>query len=140
MPGPICYCGRRSCVETIISGPALEQYYFQQTGSILPLEKIRERIDIDAAAVATIDRLVRYFGKAVAAVINILDPEIIILGGGVSHIDLLYSRGPEEIRKHVFNDRLETRIVRNVLGDSAGVYGAALLTAEFDSDAGDIPL
>lgn len=135
LPGPQCYCGRRACVETVISGPALEQYYFQQTGKKLSLDKIRERIDIDAEANATIDRLLRYFGKAVAAVINILDPECIVLGGGISNIDLLYSRGPDEIRKHVFNDRLETRIVKNLLGDSAGVYGAALLTAEFDADA-----
>ena len=133
-PGPLCYCGRRSCVETVISGPALEQFYFQQTGTRMSLTKIRERIDIDAEAGATIDRLIRYFGKALGAVINILDPELIVLGGGISNIDLLYTAGRDEIKKHIFNDRLETKIVKNLLGDSAGVFGAALLTAEFDTE------
>ena len=129
--GPPCYCGRRGCVETILSGPALEGHYASLAGSRLRLPEIVERGtgSGDPHAEATMERLVVHFGRALAYVINILDPHIIVLGGGVSNIDLLYTRGVREVRRHVFNDRLETRIVRHALGDSAGVFGAALLVA-----------
>ena len=73
------------------------------------------------------DRLVHYFGKAVAVVINIIDPDVIVIGGGVGNIDLIYTRGVDEVRKHVFNPRLDTIFMKPKLGDSAGVFGAALL-------------
>ena len=81
----------------------------------------------DANAIATIQRLVHYFGLGISVVINILDPDIIVLGGGVGNIDLLYSRGAREAARHVFSPRMETRIVKPKLGDSAGVFGAAFL-------------
>ncbi len=128
--GPRCYCGRRGCVETILSGPALEDHYASLAGRRLPLPGIVERSGgDDPHADATMERLVLYFGRALAYVINILDPHLIVLGGGVSNIELLYTAGVREVRRHVFNNRLETRIVKNALGDSAGVFGAALLVA-----------
>ena len=74
-------------------------------------------------------RLVAYFGRALASVVNILDPDVVVLGGGVSNVELLYSEGVAETARHVFNDRLDTRIVKHQLGDSAGVFGAAMLVA-----------
>ncbi|MDP6958324.1 MAG: ROK family protein [Planctomycetota bacterium] len=127
--GPDCYCGRVGCVETIISGPALEEYYRTRTGKIASLEEISNEVDSDSAARETIERLTTHFGKALAAVVNILDPDIIVLGGGVSHIKSLYTEGPAEVQKHLFHPTLLTPIVPNKLGDSAGVFGAALLNS-----------
>lgn len=128
--GP-CYCGKTGCVETIISGTGLENFYEQQTGTRKRLKEIipaaREGSDPDA--VATLDRLIHFFGLAISNVINILDPDVIVLGGGVGNIEELYTRGVEETEKFVFNLRLDTPIVRPKLGDSAGVFGAAFLTA-----------
>ncbi len=127
--GPECYCGKRGCVETIISGPALEKFYKAAAGQELALSEIeaRARSGKDEHALATIDRLCTYFGRALAVVINIIDPEVVVLGGGVSNISRLYSDGIEEVGKYVFNNRFETRILKNQLGDSGGVFGAALL-------------
>lgn len=127
--GP-CYCGKSGCVEKVIAGPALEDFYFKTTGQHLKLPAIVERFQAgnDEAAKATMDRLVHFFGKAVANVINIIDPAVIVIGGGVGNIDLLYSKGAEEVKKYIFNNRLETLFLKPKLGDSAGVFGAALLT------------
>ncbi len=127
--GGTCYCGKRGCVETIISGPALEKYYENLMGVQLGLSEIIERYKQgeDEVAEKTIKRLLEFFGKGMANVINILDPDVIILGGGLGNIDLLYSEGIWEVEKHIFNDRLETKFLRPSLGDSAGVFGAALL-------------
>ncbi|MFA6107402.1 MAG: ROK family protein [Candidatus Latescibacterota bacterium] len=129
--GPECYCGRRGCVETFLCGPALERYYQERSGQARPLREIalRHGRGSDPYAEATIERLLAYFGRALAVVINLLDPHVVVLGGGVSNVDLLYTAGVEETARHVFNDRLETRVVRNALGDSAGVFGAAMLVA-----------
>ncbi|HIG55385.1 MAG TPA: ROK family protein [Candidatus Latescibacteria bacterium] len=127
--GPECYCGRRGCVETILSGPFLERFYAERAKQRRPLPEIAERRGQDPDADATIERLTTYFGRAIANVINILDPDVVVLGGGVSNIDLLYNEGVRETARHVFNNRLETRIVKNELGDSAGVFGAAMLVA-----------
>lgn len=126
-----CYSGIRGCVESFISGPALEKFYAQQSGTVRPLPEIVQRHTqgIDTCATATMQRLCHYFGRALATVINILDPEVIVLGGGVGNIELLYTEGVAELRKHIFNHRLETRILRPQLGDSAGVFGAAMLGA-----------
>jgi predicted NBD/HSP70 family sugar kinase len=83
----------------------------------------------DLHASATVERLLDYFGRALAVVVNLLDPHVVVLGGGVSNVDLLYSEGPGLLAQWMFNDRCETRIVRNQLGDSAGVFGAAMLVA-----------
>jgi predicted NBD/HSP70 family sugar kinase len=124
--GPPCYCGRRGCVERYLSGPAIEEAYAARAGVRRPLREIAEREgDPDRAAV--FGAVAERFGRAMATVINILDPEVVVLGGGASNLDLFYGAGTEAVGRWVFNDRLQTRIVRNQLGDSAGVLGAALL-------------
>ncbi len=126
--GP-CYCGKIGCVETLISGPALERFYASRSGKKLKLKEIVLRADAgaDADATATLDRLIHFFGKAIAVVINIVDPDAIVLGGGVGNIDRLYTDGVAEAGKHLFNTRIDTVFLKPQLGDSAGVFGAALL-------------
>jgi predicted NBD/HSP70 family sugar kinase len=128
--GGRCYCGHLGCVETIISGPALERYYKSLTGNTLKLRDIAARSSEEEAAKQTMQRLIHFFGKAIAVVINILDPDAIVLGGGVGNIRELYTNGVEEVKKHVFNHRLDTLFLKPKLGDSAGVFGAALLTKD----------
>lgn len=129
--GPACYCGKRGCVEQFLAGPALQEYYTSLSGKSCPLAEIVRRCErgSDAHAEATVQRLIAYFGRAIAYLINILDPHVIVLGGGVSNVDLLYSEGVRAAMPYVFNNRLETRVVKNQLGDSAGVFGAAMLVA-----------
>ncbi len=126
--GHSCYCGKKGCVETFISGGGLEQRYQLLYQTPRPLQDIvkryRQTIQPDEYFFKT---FLTYFGIALSNMINILDPDIIVLGGGVSNIDELYSLGILEVKKNVFNDHLETPIVKNRLGDSAGVIGAALL-------------
>lgn len=128
--GP-CYCGKSGCVENVISGPALQRYYFNETGNNKPLKDIVALAEskVDTTAQKTMMRLVDFFGKALSVIINIIDPDVIVIGGGVGNIDLLYDRGIDSVKKHVFNNRLDTPIVRPSLGDSAGVFGAAFLVA-----------
>jgi N-acetylglucosamine kinase len=126
--GSPCYCGRRGCVETVISGPALERYYSSLSGQYKSLKEIASSTGSDKAARDTIERLVFFFGKAIASVINILDPDICILGGGAGQVEQLSS--PEAVRtieKHLFSSELCIPLLRPALGDSAGVFGAALL-------------
>jgi len=126
--GP-CYCGKTGCVETVISGTALEKYYRNLTGQNNTLKKIAQlaRKEDQPEAKDTIDRLTHYFGKAIANVINILDPDAIILGGGVGNVPELYTEGVKYARKYVFNPELNTPFLKPELGDSAGVFGAAIL-------------
>jgi len=128
--GPQCYCGKRGCVERIISGPELEKYYQSLSNSFLPLKEIVDRhiSGKDVFATQTINRLVKMFGKAISTVVNLLDPDAIVIGGGVGNIDLLYNEGVKELKKYIFNNRVETVILKPKLGDSAGVFGAACLT------------
>lgn len=127
--GGDCYCGKIGCVEKIISGKSLENYHHEKFGEQKTLQQIyAEHISgkyPDSSH--TINRLITYFGKAIAVVINILDPDVIVLGGGVGNIDILYTLGVEEVRKHVFNTQLDTVLLKPGLGDSAGVFGAAYL-------------
>lgn len=126
--GAECYCGKRGCVETVISGPALERFYRERSGISKRLGEItRSAPEGDRDAVAVIDRLCDSFARAISVVINIVDPEVVVLGGGVSNVAALYERVEERLLPYVFNDRVETRIERNQLGDSGGVFGAALL-------------
>jgi predicted NBD/HSP70 family sugar kinase len=126
--GDICYCGQTACVETFISGPSLERFYMKLTGVEMSLKDIYDLyLKDDPNAILVIDRLIYYFGKAVATVVNIIDPEIIVIGGGVGNLDVIYERGPAEVLKHLFNNELKTKFVKPKLGDSAGVIGAALL-------------
>jgi fructokinase len=126
--GP-CYCGKTGCVETVISGPALERYYFNETGNKKQLKDIVALAEskVDPTAQRTMIRLVEYFGLSLSVIINILDPDVIVIGGGVGNIDLLYDRGIDSVKKYIFNHGLETPIVKPSLGDSAGVFGAAYL-------------
>lgn len=124
-----CYCGRLGCIETVIAGPSLERFYRETSGESLRLpEIVRKARSGDAHARATIQRLREKFGEAIAAVINILDPDAIVIGGGVGNLDELYDDETRAaIRRFLFNATLETRILRPRLGDSAGVFGAAVL-------------
>ncbi len=122
-----CYCGRRGCIETVLSGPALEAAYAARSGARLPLAAIAAARDVDVHARAVMGEMIENFGRAVATLIDILDPDAIVLGGGVSNLDVLYEEGPASVARWVFNDELRTPIVKNALGDSAGVLGAALL-------------
>jgi N-acetylglucosamine kinase len=126
-----CYCGRLGCVETVISGPALERHYRQRTGRRLPLAEIASRARAgEPAARATIRRLISKFGEAIAAVINILDPDAIVIGGGVGNLPELYTdEARAAVLRHVFNNEVRTEFLRPALGDSAGVFGAAMLSA-----------
>lgn len=128
--GEVCYCGKKGCVETVISGPALEKYYERLSGRKKPLAEIAlSAKEDDSAARDTIRFLQVNFARAISVVINILDPQIVVLGGGVSNIEAIYNEGLAELPQHIFNDKVSTRLVKNLLGDSGGVFGAAMLGA-----------
>jgi fructokinase len=129
--GP-CYCGKSGCVETVISGPATERYYTVLTGEHIKLKEIvaRFRVGSDPAATKTIDRLCHFFGKSISVITNMLDPDVIVVGGGVGNIDALYSLGLRSLDKFIFNNRVEVPLLKPSLGDSAGVFGAAALVAD----------
>ncbi len=127
--GGKCYCGRIGCVETVLSGPALQRYYQELSGDSLTLPEIyQQSLAGEAYAQKTIKRLLHFLPKALANVINILDPQLIILGGGVSNIPELYSEIQTELTRYIFNQQLHCQILPPKLGDSAGVLGAALLS------------
>jgi len=129
--GNICYCGKRGCNEQIISGPALEGFYAELSGIHRPMREIHQRHleGIDPFASQTIQRLLDGFARALSVVVNIIDPDIIVLGGGVSHIDTVYQNS-NLLREMIFNNEFETPIFKAELGDSAGVFGAALLASK----------
>ncbi|AYQ31723.1 ROK family protein [Runella sp. SP2] len=130
--GDDCYCGKKGCVEQVLSGPALQRFYAKISGEQITMKEIMKRYEAgnDPYAAQTIDRMLEYFGKAVSVLMNILDPDAIVLGGGVGNIDLLYTEGVERAKKYIFNSgRVETKILRPKLGDSAGVFGAAMLVS-----------
>ncbi len=126
-----CYCGKSGCIEGVIAGPSLERYYREQGGEPVRLPEISRRASAgEPLAVQTLERLRHKFAEAIAVVINILDPDVIVIGGGVGNIPLLYEDATRQaILGHLFNPEIKTRIVPPVLGDSAGVFGAALLAA-----------
>ncbi len=134
--GPPCYCGRNGCVETLLSGPGLIKNYRDLTG--ISFNNARELIDGSrhghAGAEQAIDRFLDHFGRAVATVINILDPDIIVIGGGLSNFSRLYNEGRDRVATHVFSDYFDTPIVKNRHGDSSGVRGAAWLWPATDSE------
>ncbi len=126
--GNPCYCGKNGCVETYISGPSLEKQWGDLTGKSLPLSEIISDFDEnDKSAQKWKYDFLENFGYGLANVIDILDPDAIVLGGGLSNIDFLYTEGKTSVYEKVFSDYVDTPILKNKLGDSAGVYGAALL-------------
>ncbi len=124
-----CYCGRSGCIEGVLAGPSLERFYREQGGEAVRLPEISLRAQAgEPLALQTLERLREKFAESIAAVINILDPDAIIIGGGVGNMALLYEDETRQaVLKHVFNKELRTRILKPTLGDSAGVFGAALL-------------
>jgi fructokinase len=126
--GPLCYCGQRGCTETYISGGGLEARYAEQFGTKKSFREIEKDFYAGEPQAAGFMKIFfRNFGRALANLIDVLDPDVIVLGGGVSKFDALYTEGIAEAAKFVFNDSLETPIVKHQLGDSAGVIGAALM-------------
>ena len=130
-PGPACWCGRHGCIETFLSGPALARAHRERTGQDLGAGRIAEAAAAgDAQARATLDQYTSRLARALASIINVLNPHAIVLGGGVSNIERLYSDVPRLWGAHVFSDVVTTRLLRAKHGDSSGVRGAAWLWAE----------
>ena len=128
LPLPVCYCGRHGCIETYLSGPALSADHTKHTGDDLEVPEIAARAENgDAACEATLQRYEARLGRALAGIINILDPQIIVLGGGLSNLPRLYRNLPACCGPHVFSDVFYTQIVPPTHGDSSGVRGAAWL-------------
>ena len=125
--GPQCYCGAHGCVETFISGGGIEKRFAARTGRSMTAVDIHASAVSDPECAKAVDEFYAHFGQAIANLLAVLDPDIVVLGGGLSNIKSLYSRGIDEVRKRVFSDELTTPIVPNQLGDSAGVIGAALI-------------
>lgn len=127
--GGACYCGKIGCVEKILAGPALERFYESVSGNKKSLKEVyaNYKAGTDKHAKQTMERLTNYFGLGLSVVVNILDPDVIVIGGGVGNIDIIYSEGRESLKKYVFNNRLDTPVIKPKLGDSAGVFGAAFL-------------
>jgi fructokinase len=138
-PGPACYCGKHGCIETFLSGPGLAADYVRCGGPPVRSEDVVARADAgDPVATATLEVWMQRLGRSLASVMNILDPDVIVVGGGLSRIGRLYERVPELWRDWVFADRVDTRIVPAKHGDASGVRGAARLwTARLRQGSGE---
>jgi fructokinase len=127
-PGPSCYCGRTGCIETFLSGPGMAREHTELTGERVDAAAIVSRAAAgDPQAQAALERYERRMARALAAIINVVDPDVIVLGGGLSNMDRLYDRVPTLWTPYVFSDRVVTRLVRARFGDASGVRGAAWL-------------
>ena len=127
-PGPACFCGKRGCIETFLSGPGLARDYAAQGGETFTSEEVVRRAAAhDAAAQESLARYEARLARALATVINVIDPDVIVLGGGLSNIAQLYPNVPRLWEKWIFSDVVRTKLVRNLHGDSGGVRGAAWL-------------
>ena len=127
LPLPACYCGRAGCIETYLSGAALEREHAALTG------QIRNAKDIALMDTDALGRYAERLARALAGVINVLDPDVIVLGGGLSNIERLYTDVPRLWQRYVFSDHVATRLVRHLHGDSSGVRGAAWLWNDVSS-------
>ena len=128
LPLPACYCGRAGCIETYLSGPGMARDHAKVTGQqLLPPEIAACANQGDPACIATLSRYEKRLARALAQVINIVDPEVIVLGGGMSNLGRLYDQVPRLWRMHIFSEGVATRLSRNRHGDSSGVRGAAWL-------------
>ena len=129
-PGPLCYCGRSGCIETFLSGPALARDYIARGGEDLSAAEVATRAGRgDPRAIECLERYEQRFARAIATIINVVDPDVVVLGGGLSNITRLYENVPGLWAPYVFSDRVTTRLVRARHGDSSGVRGAAWLHA-----------
>jgi fructokinase len=127
-PGALCFCGRNGCIETWVSARGIERDHLQVTGERLTSIDIVALATVgDAACEATLARYEERLARSLAHVINILDPDVIVLGGGMSNIERLYANVPNLWGPWIFSDRVDTRLLRNTHGDSSGVRGAAWL-------------
>jgi fructokinase len=127
-PGPVCQCGKRGCVELFVSGPAFERDFHEHTGRSTPSREIvAAAATDDADALAAVERYHDRLARALASLINVLDPNVIVLGGGMSNLPALAEAVSGLLPAYVFSDQVRTRVVRNVHGDSSGVRGAAWL-------------
>jgi fructokinase len=124
---PLCACGKLGCLELYLSGSGAESEYLRRSGVARKLAEIVTLRERDPHAKLVVDELLEAYGRGLANVIDIVDPSLVVLGGGVSNLDLVYSEGRARVEKYVFNDELRTPIVKHALGDSSGVLGAALL-------------
>lgn len=126
--GPGCYCGKKGCIETFISGGGLQRIYQERFGAKKTVPEIVAGFRAGQAGDTEVFiEFLEHFGVALSNLIAVLDPDLVVLGGGLSNIDELYTLGREEVRKRIFSDSLVTPIVKNKLGDSAGVFGAAMI-------------
>jgi fructokinase len=127
-PGPSCYCGRHGCIETFLSGPGVARDHAAATGETIDAAAIAARASAgDAAARVTLDRYVSRMARSLASIINVLDPDVIVLGGGMSRVARLYDDVPAAWAPFVFSDRIATVLKPPVHGDASGVRGAAWL-------------
>jgi fructokinase len=128
LPGPACYCGRHGCIETWLSGPGLARDHTAHTGESRDAAEIAAHaVEGDPAACTSLERYADRMARALASIINIIDPDLIVLGGGMSNIEGLYDAVPQRWGEYVFSDVVDTRLVRAKHGDASGVRGAAWL-------------
>ena len=127
LSGPDCYCKKKGCIETYISGSGLEKIISKELGDKTSSADFLNKDNFNEKEQRVINNFYRYFGIAVSNVINVIDPDVIIIGGGLSNHDGLYGTGKREIYKNIFSNEQSTPIIKNILGDSAGVIGAAII-------------
>ncbi|MCK6479666.1 MAG: ROK family protein [Planctomycetes bacterium] len=136
-PGPACWCGQRGCIETFLSGPGIARDHAERTGEALEAGEIGRRASAgDAGCAATLARHAGRMARALAGVINLLDPDVVVLGGGVSNLPHLYEDVPRLWGRWIFSDAVDTRLVPPAHGDASGVRGAAWLWAEGERPGG----
>jgi fructokinase len=127
-PGPVCYCGRRGCIEQFLSGPAVSRDYEASGGAASSAMDIAARASAgEALATTVLERYEARMARALGSIINVIDPDVIVLGGGLSNMDRLYTSVPAQWAPYVFSDDVRTRLLRATHGDSSGVRGAAWL-------------
>ena len=128
-PGPPCYCGRSGCIETFLSGPGLTRDYVSAGGEAIAAVEIAACAERgDPQAKASLNRYADRLARGLASIVNVLDPDAIVLGGGLSNVEMLYTAIPTRWSRFIFSDRVDTRLLRAAHGDSSGVRGAAWLT------------
>jgi fructokinase len=133
LPGDLCYCGKRGCIETFLSGPGFAANDQSSRGRRSAPEIVAAARAGETRAIKSLDLYLDRLARALATVINMLDPDVIVLGGGMSNVEEIYQRVPERWGRYVFSDAVLTRLVQNRWGDSSGVRGAAWLVEEFEA-------